>query len=157
MTKLTDPGVFQARMLCTSCGLDLAHYDEHTPRGPCRHEHFEPEDTRRLLPMADTVKDIPCQRAPGHEAPGREAGGALVALEQRFIVHSPDGFEWGYGGSGPADLALNVLALYVPPPEAWRLHQRFKAAFIAPMPRAGGVLRTKEILEWIRKEWDDAA
>lgn len=24
--------------------------------------------------------------------------------------HSPDGFEWGYGGSGPAQLALAILA-----------------------------------------------
>ena len=25
------------------------------------------------------------------------------------IRHSPDGFNWGYNGSGPADLALNIL------------------------------------------------
>lgn len=25
-------------------------------------------------------------------------------------VHSPDGFEWGYAGSGPADLALAICA-----------------------------------------------
>ncbi len=24
--------------------------------------------------------------------------------------HSPDGFSWGYGGSGPAQLALAILA-----------------------------------------------
>jgi hypothetical protein len=23
--------------------------------------------------------------------------------------HSPDGFQWGYGGSGPADLALSIM------------------------------------------------
>ncbi len=26
--------------------------------------------------------------------------------------HSPDGFEWGYGGSGPAQLALAILLDY---------------------------------------------
>lgn len=26
------------------------------------------------------------------------------------VIHSPDGFEWGYGGSGPSDLALSILA-----------------------------------------------
>ena len=25
------------------------------------------------------------------------------------IDHSPTGYEWGYGGSGPADLALNIV------------------------------------------------
>lgn len=28
-------------------------------------------------------------------------------------LHSPDGFEWGYGGSGPADLAVAILAVVV--------------------------------------------
>ncbi|MBT9252140.1 MAG: hypothetical protein KM296_00220 [Brockia lithotrophica] len=27
--------------------------------------------------------------------------------------HSPTGFEWGYGGSGPADLALSILHDYL--------------------------------------------
>lgn len=26
------------------------------------------------------------------------------------MIHSPDGFEWGYEGSGPADLAVSILA-----------------------------------------------
>lgn len=35
-----------------------------------------------------------------------------VALRVRLDLrnHSPDGFEWGYGGSGPAQLALALLA-----------------------------------------------
>ena len=28
---------------------------------------------------------------------------------QQVWNHSPDGFEWGYGGSGPAQLALAVV------------------------------------------------
>ena len=33
-------------------------------------------------------------------------------LDPRFDLrnHSPTGFEWGYGGSGPAQLALAILA-----------------------------------------------
>jgi len=34
--------------------------------------------------------------------------------------HSPDGFEWGYGGSGPAQLALAI-------------YQDFKLALIAAL------------------------
>ncbi len=26
------------------------------------------------------------------------------------VIHSPNGFEWGYEGSGPADLALSIMA-----------------------------------------------
>ena len=29
------------------------------------------------------------------------------------VFHSPTGFEWGYAGSGPADLALSILADYL--------------------------------------------
>lgn len=29
---------------------------------------------------------------------------------KHLVLHSPDGFEWGYYGSGPSDLALAILA-----------------------------------------------
>ena len=28
---------------------------------------------------------------------------------RHVVLHSPTGFGWGYGGSGPADLALSIL------------------------------------------------
>lgn len=36
-------------------------------------------------------------------------GGDWARLEHRVVRHSPDGFAWGYGGSGPAELALNII------------------------------------------------
>lgn len=56
--------------------------------------------------------------------------------------HSPTGMNWGYQGSGPADLALAILLDYLnetPTPDemsmgkplAWRLHQLFKREFVA--------------------------
>ena len=46
--------------------------------------------------------------------------------------HSPDGFQWGYGGSGPADLALSILVDYLSDKDkAFRLHQSFKWDFVA--------------------------
>lgn len=48
----------------------------------------------------------------------RRRGGCLVnvlrddgtvAPLRHVMLHSPTGFEWGYGGSGPADLALSIL------------------------------------------------
>lgn len=37
-----------------------------------------------------------------------EADGHVMPLSH-VCCHSPDGFEWGYTGSGPADLALAIL------------------------------------------------
>jgi hypothetical protein len=31
------------------------------------------------------------------------------APSQSIINHSPDGFNWGYGGSGPAQLAASIM------------------------------------------------
>lgn len=46
--------------------------------------------------------------------------------------HSPDGFSWGYHGSGPAQLALAILlAAGQSPLAASALHQHFKREFVA--------------------------
>jgi hypothetical protein len=48
--------------------------------------------------------------------------------------HSPSGFNWGYGGSGPAQLALAILLdLYPERGTEWaeRHHQAFKFKVIA--------------------------
>jgi hypothetical protein len=80
------------------------------------------------------------------------------------VWHSPDGFEVGYGGSGPADLALNILNAFVPAGGAngsercyrgrcstfaARHHQDFKVEFLAPMPREGGTITAERIRAWI--------
>lgn len=36
--------------------------------------------------------------------------GNVIKPLRHVELHSPDGFECGYGGSGPADLALSILA-----------------------------------------------
>lgn len=51
---------------------------------------------------------------------------------QKVWNHSPDGFEWGYEGSGPAQLALALLLDVTHNPElSVRLHQTFKRHFVA--------------------------
>lgn len=60
--------------------------------------------------------------------------------------HSPDGFEWGYGGSGPAQLALALLADALEDDEkACLWHQDFKRAVVAQLPQAGWSLTAEEI------------
>lgn len=52
--------------------------------------------------------------------------------------HSPDGFHWGYHGSGPAQLALAILLdYYGNRDKALGLHQRFKAKVVAAWPHDG--------------------
>jgi hypothetical protein len=79
----------------------------------------------------------------------RTEKGACTNIPQTEVYHSPTGFEWGYGGSGPADLALNILRLFTDPQTARRYHQAFKWEFIAPMPREGGVIKGDVIRDWL--------
>jgi hypothetical protein len=71
--------------------------------------------------------------------------------------HSPTGFEWGYPGSGPAQLALGIVADHSGNDEqAMNLYQRFKWAVIAELPRkAGWKLTSREVgqaLQSIREQ-----
>lgn len=61
-------------------------------------------------------------------------GGENHPLNPRYDLanHSPDGFEWGYAGSGPSQLALAILALVLnDDARALRLYQSFKDKIIA--------------------------
>jgi len=63
--------------------------------------------------------------------------------------HSPTGFEWGYGGSGPAQLALALLLDATGNPElALRLHQSFKWNFVARW-RGDWEISSQTILDWV--------
>ena len=62
--------------------------------------------------------------------------------------HSPTGLEWGYAGSGPAQLALALLLDHLRDRRrAVESHQRFKFAVVARLPRDGWALTSTEIDE----------
>lgn len=50
---------------------------------------------------------------------------------QKIHNHSPDGFNWGYGGSGPAQLALAIILKLTGKPDGY---QDFKWNVIAKIP-----------------------
>jgi len=80
---------------------------------------------------------------------GRQAAdGVVVTVNGRplnprhdLYNHSPDGFEWGYSGSGPAQLALAILADHLGNGAlALVHHQEFKFRVVAGLPEQEWVL-----------------
>jgi len=66
--------------------------------------------------------------------------------------HSPDGFAWGYGGSGPAQLALAILADALDDREATRLYQRFKFDVVGRWDKdAGFEVTHDEVVDWYQE------
>ncbi len=56
------------------------------------------------------------------------------AIDRRYDLHnhSPDGFEWGYAGSGPAQLALALCADALDDDDrALKIYQEFKFRVVA--------------------------
>ena len=73
------------------------------------------------------------------------------AVPLRHIVrHSPTGMEWGYSGSGPADLALSLLTDACGGRIANEWHQAFKWDVIAGLGESW-TLKRSEIQEWARR------
>jgi uncharacterized protein DUF6166 len=67
--------------------------------------------------------------------------GGTVSVDERPLPlrldlanHSPTGFAWGYGGSGPAQLALAMLADCFGDELALQWYQPFKFRVIAGLP-----------------------
>jgi hypothetical protein len=76
-----------------------------------------------------------------------EQGGFEVYLDgnylspkrsQKFYNHSPDGFSWGYCGSGCAQLALAICLELMSEDKAIARYQAFKRDFIAGLPQNQG-------------------
>jgi len=69
-------------------------------------------------------------------------------LDPRFDLanHSPTGFEWGYGGSGPSQLSLALLADALKDDKrALSFYQAFKMKHVAHFPKSIFVISDKEI------------
>lgn len=106
----------------------------------------------------------------------RTADQSLLTNVPHLVVHhSPLGYEWGYGGSGPSDFALNIAENMLrlmdhegPLMEgrtfdryrlfraAWELHQPLKAQFVVGLPRDVGIysLLYEDVRAWIAAQLD---
>jgi len=66
--------------------------------------------------------------------------------------HSPTGFEWGYGGSGPAQLALALLADALGNDHlALQWHQPFKFAVVAGLAHSTWTLTVSEVVTVVKR------
>jgi hypothetical protein len=92
-----------------------------------------------------------------------DQGGYLVTKDgqpldlgpsQKLDNHSPDGFMWGYSGSGLAQLALALLLDVTEDPElAMRYHQEFKEEMIAGLAiDEPWVMVEITIKSWVREK-----
>lgn len=70
---------------------------------------------------------------------------------QRIYNHSPDGFFWGYCGSGPAQLALALLLEFCYRQDAENLYQQFKSDVIAALPQSDFELDPATVIDWLEK------
>ena len=59
-----------------------------------------------------------------------------LGFGRRLGDPSPDGFNWGYGGSGPAELARAILPKLCPKEIALFHYGLFKREVIARLPEA---------------------
>lgn len=124
-------------------GMSFPHKERASRSGK---SNVHPRMAKRVKHEKDEAQplfatDIVCRRTP--------TGEVSTNVPRRIVHHSPDGYEWGYGGSEPADLALNILSLFVGADRAWPLHQDFKWDFIANMPHEGGTISKDAIVNWI--------
>lgn len=91
------------------------------------------------------------------EAFGR-AGGEVFVREVGTLshplthhpYHSPDGFAWGYGGSGPSELAKDILWDYLGEQPHPAMYQDFKGDFIEHLDQdRGWTITEAEIALWL--------
>jgi len=67
--------------------------------------------------------------------------------------HSPTGFNWGYEGSGCAQLALAILYDFTGDKELSLQHyQDFKRAFIAPISKSIWHITGNQITHWLESQ-----
>ncbi len=71
-------------------------------------------------------------------------------LPPHMVKHSPTGMSWGYGGSGPSDLARSILCDITTELVANRNYQAFKREFVEKWTE-GWQITEEEVRAWLDK------
>lgn len=74
-----------------------------------------------------------------------------TANSRRLRDHAPDGgVSWGYGGSGPSQLALALLLHFgATDDEALSWYREFKEEVIVPLPPENFTMKNERVKEWV--------
>jgi hypothetical protein len=155
---------------CRICSRPLTDLDSiKRGIGPVCAAHQDQESASAEREFSDAYDDAtPFRQAFVMRRILSENGHSRVETNIPHLVvhHSPNGFEFGYGGSGPADLALNACQLYLTIVGyrgrttqcwrgycytlAWMLHQDFKRDFIESVPRRGAIHSFDALDAWFQ-------
>lgn len=111
-------------------GKEQAIINTHKPRPVIANEHLDKPLPSDRGPFTITVKGCWATREVWIDNEPLDP-----AYSQSVRNHSPDGFCWGYGGSGPAQLALAILLKYHSKEVALDRYQHFKWNIIASLPK----------------------
>lgn len=74
----------------------------------------------------------------------------LPEESQKVFNHSPDGFSWGYHGSGCAQLALAILLRFTNKATALKYYQQFKAMFVAQWDISSSFSTEIDVRYWLQ-------
>jgi len=134
------------------------------------------EELAKRSPLYLGYRQSDCDPTWGRPEVWYIAGPGDYRRVSHVMLHSPDGFEWGYGGSGPADLALSILAHHLRSllarlygdanaapasscNEAFaavrELHQAFKWEFVARFDHDLWMLPVERINDWLRRQTEN--
>ena len=155
---------------CERCGRALSNpISQLAHRGPiCRHKGKDRDMSNTSKPTDVYINEPIENGIVLGRVPFGDGFGCATNIPHLVTHHSPTGFEFGYGGSGPADLALNVCELMLNRlgyhgermkcweddcfELAWRLHQDFKREFIASADTDGEVIPYAAVVQWFQSK-----
>lgn len=165
--------------ICTRCKRPL-----HDPEsvavgmGLCRAHGYVDGDMPKREEFADVLDDsIPFRKAFVMKRNAKaliedKVGGVVTNVPHLVVHHSTTGYEFGYSGSGPADLALNACQLYLNiigyegiktkcfDGHCWKLaymlHKSFKDSFVANVHRWGDTIPFGKLDAWFKEKMSDA-
>lgn len=94
-----------------------------------------------------------------------KGGEACTNVKHHIERHSPDGFEWGYAGSGPLELSLNIVEEILHDMNyrgarvqfdtgscfllTSNLYKQFCEKFIEPANKAGDFIDYQDLYIWV--------
>jgi hypothetical protein len=135
------------------------------PRRPSRTRGSDAEDAHRgssstggqpSLSTETVYQGRRDQTAPVGEEVEVTVDGEPLGKRYDLLSASPSGFEHGYGGSGPAQLAIAILAHAYDDEFAGDNYQQFKRDVVSELPEESWTLTKRDLDAWRREMVDDA-